>query len=192
MFYGSANIDLTKKNCHFRIFYSRRCWFSIPQCVIPHSNFFSCEKLSDFTMFCGPENWPTQLSVNYKACQMRAYQMLRSLPETALNFVWSTPSEELCLSQSAGRAVNQYFKDISEFYFYSESRHCILAISTCKTYNEKVWLYWTSCSWKWTLLSFYPHLKCGYIINRSYHKSFIHFQLYQGQASNVFAASPLI
>ena len=36
------------------------------------------------------------------------------------------------------------------------------------------------------------YLKCGYIINRSYHKSFIHFQLYQGLASNVFAASPLI
>ena len=104
--------------------------FNTPMCYSKYSNFFSCEKLSDFTMFCGPENWPTQLSVNYKACQMRAYQMLRSLPETALNFVWSTPSEELCLSQSAGRAVNQYFKDISEFYFYSESRHCILAIST--------------------------------------------------------------
>ena len=32
-----------------------------------------------------------------------------------------------------GKTDKVFLKDISEFNFYSESRHCILTISTCKT-----------------------------------------------------------
>ena len=125
---------------------------------------------------------------------MRAYQMLRSLPETALNFARSTPSEELCLSQSAGRAVNQYFKDIYlNIIFIPNPDIASWQFPPVKHIMKKSGFIELHVRENEPFRAFTPnYLKCGYIINRSYHKSFIHFQLYQGQASNVFAASPLI
>ena len=102
-FYGPADIFNSHTNCH-----PADAYFQYPDMLFHIIKKKSCEN-SDFTMLSGPENWNKQLAVAYKAVP-RAYQMLRSFPETAfITFVWPTHIKELCLSTQFA------FSDISEF-----------------------------------------------------------------------------
>ena len=79
-------------------------------------------------MFCGLRT-DTKLSVAYETVLCVHSQKL------LLHLSGRPPPKHYAFQHSL------HFQDISEFYFYSESRHCILAIFARKTYNIEVWPY---------------------------------------------------